>query len=94
MKKAVSKMMPFVGAAVLSGLLILNAGTITAYANVPPEAEQQDASEDPPEPVDNNGTAPGDGSGDPLTPDGNGTEVDSVDDNGKYFYTIKTDAGN
>lgn len=97
MKKSVSRVKILLGTAALSMMIALNVGTVTVKANVPAEAEAADASTLPPgptDPVDKNGTAQGNGSGDPLTPDGNGTEVDSVDDNGKYFYTFKTDAGN
>lgn len=94
MKRAVSKALLLFGAAALSSMLVLGSGKITVHANVPPEADAESGSTTPPTSVDNNGTAKGNGTGDPLTPDGNGTEVDSVDDNGKYFYTFVTDAGN
>ena len=96
MKKAVSKAVLLAVTIALCGVFSFGSH-ITVYANVPPEADTEGSStlpESPSDNADNNGTAKGNGTGDPLTPDGNGTEVDSVDDNGKYFYTFVTDAGN
>ncbi|WP_051142991.1 CD1107 family mobile element protein [Butyrivibrio sp. AE2015] len=96
MKKVVSKAVLLAVTVALSGVISFGSH-ITAFANVPPEADTEGSStlpESPTDDADNNGTAKGTGTGDPLTPDGNGTEVDSVDDNGKYFYTFVTDAGN
>ncbi len=96
MKKSLMRVLTVLSVLLFSSIIALGSGGITAYANVPAEAENEGAkTTTPSDPnADRNGTARGNGSGDPLTPDGNGTEVDSVDDNGKYFYTFVTDAGN
>ena len=56
----------------LGGVIALGSSTIRVSANVPPQAEAEDA-----ETQGDTGSRTR-----PLTPDGNGTEVDSTDDNG------------